>query len=63
MPGPDQDRRGLLNYDVRYMNDSKFSGHTARYGGFCNEYRAALDSNMFGGNSALMRIADSAVSR
>jgi hypothetical protein len=63
VPGPDQDRRGLLTYDVRYMNDSNFSGHTARYGGFCNEYRASLDSNMFGGNSAVMRIAGRAVPR
>jgi hypothetical protein len=47
------------------MNGSnfKFSGTTAEYCGvFYNASRAALDSNMFGGNSASMRIADSAVS-
>ena len=62
MPGPDQDRRGLLNYDVRYMNDSKFSGH-GPVRRVLQRVPAALDSNMFGGNSALMRIAGRAVSR
>jgi hypothetical protein len=59
-------RPGLLNYYyLAYMNDSnfRFSGTTAEYGGlFCNASRAALDSNMFGGNSASVRISDSAVS-
>jgi len=59
-------RPGLLNYYyLAYMNDSnfRFSGTTAEYGGvFCNASRAAPDSNMFGRNSASIRIADSSVS-